>query len=441
MTARSEDTIYALASGSVRAGVSVYRISGPAVAEILTRLLGDLPTPRRASVRRARRPRSAEAIDQVVALWFPGPGSFTGEDVGEIHCHGGEAIRAAVTSAIDETGLARPAEAGEFTRRAFLNGRMDLTQVEALGDLIEARTEAQRRQAMDQFEGAFARRLQDWRGRLVRAMAFYEAGIDFPDEEIPDDVGAVALTALRLLREEMAEGLADWTRARRVREGFTVCLLGAPNVGKSSLMNAMAGDEVAIVTDVPGTTRDVIRKGLDMDGVLVSLTDLAGLRDARDPVEAEGVRRAERIAASADLRIWVRDGVRMEDPDRSEAFVKAGDVVVFSKADLVEKGRRGRGLWVSTVSGEGMAALIETVRGRVRALAGDGEGGPNRERHAAGLRRAIAAIAEAEMIAVAAPELAGEHLRRAAEALGRISGAIGVEDILGEVFASFCIGK
>ncbi|MFN3658665.1 MAG: tRNA uridine-5-carboxymethylaminomethyl(34) synthesis GTPase MnmE [Pseudolabrys sp.] len=301
-------TIFALSSGRGPAAIAVVRISGPRAGEALKALGVKIPEPRKAGLARVRDPVSGEMIDEALALWFPGPNSETGEDVAELQLHGGHAVVAATLAALGRIEGLRPAEAGEFTRRAFENGKLDLTAVEGLADLVMAETEGQRRQALRQMKGALGGRAEAWRGRLIEALALVEAGIDFSDEaDVPEDLLAPALTIVRGLEGEIAAALADGHRGERLRDGLTVAIAGPPNAGKSTLLNRLARREAAIVSPYAGTTRDVIEVHLDLGGLPVTLLDTAGIRETDDPVELEGVRRAQARAAAADLVLWVVD--------------------------------------------------------------------------------------------------------------------------------------
>ena len=308
MTGMATDTIFALSSGRPPAAIAVVRISGPRAGDALRALTGRLPAPRQAALARLRDPESGEIVDEALALWFPGPNSETGEDTAELQLHGGRAVIAAVFAALSRIEGLRPAEAGEFTRRAFENGKLDLTAVEGLADLIGAETEAQRRQAFRQMKGLLGDRAESWRKRLIEALALVEARIDFSDEaDVPEELVAPALNAAQQLRDEIAEALAGAARGERLRDGLVVAIAGPPNAGKSTLLNRIARREAAIVSPIPGTTRDVIEVHLDLDGYPVTLLDTAGIRDSADPVEQEGVRRARDRAAAADLVLWVVD--------------------------------------------------------------------------------------------------------------------------------------
>ena len=405
--------------------VTVLRLSGPGVFEITAALAGGLPAPRRAVLRALR--WQGRVLDHALLTCFPGPHSFTGEDTAELALHGGRAVFAAVADALVALG-ARPAEPGEFSRRAFLNGRMDLLEAEAMADLIAAETEAQRAQAV---EGADAlhRRCQGWREALRQVMARQEALIDFPDEDIPPEVEAGLLLRISDICSEMQEILEAAPAAERLREGLEFVILGAPNAGKSTLLNALAGEDVAIVSAMPGTTRDAVGVRVDLGGVPVHLTDTAGLRETRDAIEAEGMRRARAKAARADLIIAVAAPGEAFPPVPQGAEV----LRVRTKADLAGEG-------VSARTGQGMAQLRATLAAAASRLT-DTKGAATlaRPRQIACLRDTLAALRRA--LAEREPECRGEELRAAAHALARLTGTIGVEEILDAVFSGFCIGK
>jgi tRNA modification GTPase len=410
------------------------RISGPGAGTLLDRVCGLRPKARVASLR-GLRDRSGEILDRALVLWLPGPGSYTGEDSAELHLHGGRAVLEAVSAELVAAG-ARPAEPGEFTRRAFLNGRMDLLEAEAVADLVAAETTAQRRQALRQLGGALGALYRDWTDRLTRLLAQQEALIDFPDEDLPPATETAMLREIAAIGGEIAAHLDDGRRGERLREGLVVAVTGAPNVGKSTLINALAGREVAIVSPHPGTTRDVLEARVVIGGVPVTLLDTAGLRDTDDPVEAEGVRRARARAAEADLVLILRDGCSAAAEDvRSGAPL----LVVATKADLGVV-QAGADIATSAVTGTGMAALRARLAQDVRRLTEDtGPPALTRARHRAGLedtRDALARASQAEL-----PELRGEALRQALQAVGRVTGRVGVEAVLDAVFCQFCIGK
>jgi len=444
-------TIFALSSGRGRAGIAVVRLSGPAAGAALGRLSGaEAPPPRVAARRRLRDPRSGEAIDQGLALWFPAPHSYTGEDLAELHVHGGPAVVEAVIEALAALPGLRPAEPGEFTRRAYLNGKLDLTQAEAVADLVEAETEAQRRQALRQMEGALGTLYEGWRGRLLAALAHLEAAIDFPDEDLPGSLVREVRPKIEALIEELTQHLDDSRRGERLREGLYVTIVGPPNVGKSSLLNALARRPAAIVAATAGTTRDVIEVHLDLGGFPVLVADTAGLREGGDAVEDEGVRRALARAASADLKLAMFEAPSWPEVDgRTAALVDRDTLVVINKADLrpLEPPLEVAGqpaLALSVREGSGMERFLERLEAAVSArvdLAAPPALTRARHRRAldscrAALRRSLAAGASE-----GAPELAAEDLRLAARELGRITGRVDVEDILDIVFQDFCIGK
>jgi len=442
------DTIFALSSGRGRAGVAVLRLSGPrAGAALLAIAGGKLPEPRFAAFRRLRHPKTDETLDRALALWFPGPRSETGEDMAEFHLHGGPAVVAGVADALAELEGLRPAEPGEFTRRSFLNGKLDLTGVEGLADLVAAETAAQRRQAIRQMDGALLRLYEDWRTRLIKAMALVEVGIDFTEEEVPADVAEGGKRMAAELAREIRAHLADGHRGERLRSGVQVAIVGPPNAGKSTLLNRLAERDAAIVSPIAGTTRDVIDIDLDLDGFPVRIADTAGLRGTSDPVEAEGVRRARGRAETADLVVLVLDATTwpgVEPREIGELPVEA--IVLLNKNDLRPVSGpppffRGRTvLPVSLVAGQGFAEARAAIADRVRALS-DTAGTPalTRVRHRAALEVAANALERAGTSQ--AIELEAEDLRLAARSLGRITGRVDVEDVLDVVFREFCIGK
>jgi tRNA modification GTPase len=425
------NTIFALASGSARAAIAVMRLSGVGSGAVVAAMCGGtLPVPRHASLRRLRDPSGA-LLDHAMVLWLPGPGTYTGEDCAELHLHGGRAVIDGVADALAGAGL-RPAEPGEFTRRAFLNGRMDLVEAEAVHDLVAAETEAQRRQALRQLEGALGVLYQDWADRLRAILAYQEALIDFPDEDLPPEIEAQLLATLRAVRAEIQTHLDDAGRGEKLREGLFFAITGAPNVGKSTLINALAEREVAIVSHLPGTTRDALETRVVLGGVPVTLVDTAGLRETTDSVEAEGVRRAVARAREADLAMTVIEAgsARPDDP---------GHLLIANKADLGQLGPTGA-LMISAKTGAGMDELRARLAQVARQMT-DSNGPPplTRARHRAALLAAGKHLDAAEQAGL--PELRGEDLRLAMRSLGRITGHVGVEDILDTVFSRFCIGK
>ena len=433
------DTIYALSTAPGRAGIAVVRVSGPAAGTVLCALAGKLPPPRRAEVARFR-DADGETIDHGLALFFPAPHSVTGEDVAELHLHGSRAVLAAVFAALARQGL-RLAEPGEFTRRGFLNGKLDLAEAEGLADLIAAETAAQHRQALRQLQGALGGATEAWREQLLGLQARLEAAIDFPDEDLPSGLWDDARARAASLEAEIAAFLADGGRGERVREGIAVAILGPPNAGKSSLMNALARREVAITAATAGTTRDVIEVALDLAGYPVLLADTAGLRASGDAVEAEGVRRARAVAARADLKLVVIDAAKAEEACAIDDLLDEDAILVANKIDLLPAGAVARrGLPVSVKTGAGMEALLARLGDAVgQRFAPAGGALVTRARHRAALEECRTALARFGDAAL--PELAAEDLRKAARALGRIIGRVDVEDMLDRLFAQFCIGK
>ena len=449
------DTIFALSSGRPPAAIAVVRISGPRARVALEQLIGRVPQPRHASLARVRDPKTGAIIDQALALWFPAPNSETGEDMAELQVHGGRAVIAAVLAALAKVAGLRHAEAGEFTRRAFENGRMDLTAVEGLADLVAAETEAQRRQAYQHLKGLLGDRAETWRQRLIEALALVEAGIDFSDEDdVPKDMMARSLELIRPLAEEISK--AGTGQGERLREGLRVAIAGPPNAGKSTLFNRLARREAAIVSPFPGTTRDVLDLHLDLGGYPVTVLDTAGIRETNDPVEREGVRRASEQAAGANLVLWVVDAAASECqtlrlPAINVASESAAWLVV-NKMDLVpeETQRRIESRFdtkevvnfVSSKTGAGVDELVNAVAGFAERFFTPEPALVTRERQRAHLKETVLALQGAQRAAQdGREEIMAEQLRLATRALGKLLGRVDVEDVLDVIFRDFCIGK
>jgi tRNA modification GTPase len=453
------DTIFALSSGRPPAAIAVVRISGPHSRVALEKLIGRVPEPRKAALARVRDPANGEMIDEALALWFPGPRSETGEDTAELQLHGGRAVVAAVLAVLGKLDGFRLAEPGEFTRRAFENGQLDLTQVEALADLVSAETQAQRRQAFQQLRGLLGNRAELWRRQVIEAQALVEAGIDFSDEgDVPQGLVAWALGIVRPLAAEIAQAVAGAGRGERLREGLWVAIAGPTNAGKSTLLNRIAGREAAIVSPYAGTTRDLIEVHLDLHGYPVNLLDTAGVREAsEDPVEREGIRRAREATGRADLVLWVVDAeasgtVGSLTGHLEPTGAEAARWIVVNKVDLIDVqtgGKLKKGLadssdvhFVSATNGQGLDILIASL---TRFAAGFFTSEPalvTRQRQHTILLEVADALARACASGEGAgDELVAEHLRRAATGLGRLTGRVDVEEILDVIFRDFCVGK
>lgn len=418
------------------------RLSGPATEQILSALLvGPYPQPRQASLRSLKTP-SGEVFDRALVLWFPAPASFTGEDCVELHLHGGAAVIDGAIEAIESAGGSL-AQAGEFTRRAFENDKLDLTEAEGLADLIEAETEGQRKQALAQMSGSLKQLYEGWREALISVLASIEGEIDFPDEaDVPDALSHRAYEPISALIASIELHLADGRRGERVRTGFLIALIGAPNAGKSSLLNRLAGRDAAIVTDIPGTTRDIVEVRVTMAGFPVVISDTAGLREAVDAIEAEGVRRALDRAEHADLRIGVADARSQKELLDLKGRLLDDDLLVLNKLDLVAGKLTGTGLGVSANTGEGIEALEQRIEAIVQARLGARElPALSRARHRRAVEAAHSSLLRCRMRLADAPELAGEDARLAVRALESLTGRVDVEDILDRVFSQFCIGK
>ncbi len=458
----ARDTIFALSSGRPPAAIAVVRLSGPQAGVALESLIGRLPAPRQATLAKVRDPGSGEVIDEALALWFPGPQSETAEDVAELQLHGGRAVIAAVLAALGRIEGLRPAEAGEFPRRAFENGRLDLTAVEGLADLIYAETQAQRRQAYRQMKGLLGDRAEAWRAQLIEALALVEARIDFSDEaDVPENLIGPALEIARKLSDEIGAALAGAHRGERLRDGLVVAIAGPPNVGKSTLLNRIARREAAIVSPHAGTTRDVIEVHLDLDGYPVTLLDTAGIRDSEDPVEQEGVRRARARAAEADLVLWVTDASTADEtaPESSPLgpeFDGRPVWMISNKIDIAnsylhtlmtdkdehEVGILRKNLLVSALTGQGVSELLALLAQFSAEFFGAESALVTRERQQKSLETTRGALERALTEGLDGREdIIAEELRLAARSLGRLTGRVDVEDILDVIFRDFCIGK
>ena len=453
-----DQTIFALSSGRLPSAIAIVRVSGSQAVTALTSLSGKVPQPRQAT-RALLRDGQGEPIDDAVVLWFPGPASATGEDVAEFHVHGGRAVLASLLAALSALAQMRAAEPGEFTRRAFENGKLDLTEAEGLDDLIHADTDRQRRQALRQLKGLLGDRARDWRARIIEASALIEAGIDFSDEgDVSAELLAPARERIVALSDEIEEVLAAQGKAERLRDGLVVAIAGPPNVGKSTLINQLARREVAIVSPYAGTTRDVIEVQLDLDGYPVTVIDTAGIRETDDPVEQEGVRRARARADEADLVLWLVDRPKVaRDHDSATPLW-----IVRNKIDLDSRistetaieatgSPPSAGLWgepgkaefeISAARGDGVSRLISALVIFAQEFFGQGEGGLiARERQRDLLRQTAGSLQRSIAMFEHGEEFAAEDLRAAAFALGRLLGRVDVEDILDVIFREFCIGK
>jgi tRNA modification GTPase len=497
----TSDTIFAPATAAGPAAIAVLRLSGPDAARAVCSLTGNLPPARSARRRRLVDPETSEPLDDALVLWFPAPASFTGEDVAEFHLHGSRAVLSAVITALGRLWL-RLAEPGEFTRRAFLNNKLDLTQAEAITDLAAAETEAQRRQALRQLDGALGGLYRDWSGRLTRALAHLEAAIDFPDEDLPPAIEDRILGDIRTLAAEIAGHLADGRRGERLRDGIMVAIVGPPNAGKSSLLNRIARREAAITSPIPGTTRDIVEVAIDLAGYPVVLADTAGLRDSNNPVEQEGLRRARRRAEEAEIRLFVFDARHPADAIGAAAWPGPDTIPVANKIDLLQKiplrptggkeprpasfspspasggGKGGGGTvrgesaigpgaptspqpsppsWaergkesaagefagavfpISALTGDGLDILLNALGSRIAETYHNEAPLLTRARHRQALEDAAVSLARA--LAADLPELRAEDLRLALRSLGHITGTVDVEDLLDIIFRDFCLGK
>jgi tRNA modification GTPase len=427
------DTIFAQATAAGRAGVSIVRVSGAMAHEICSRMVGKLPIHRGSSLRMVK-DFDGEFVDQALVLKFDGPDSFTGEDVVELHLHGSIAIMRRTLSLLGQFTGARLAEPGEFTRRALENGRLDLVQVEGLADLIEAETEAQRKQALRVLSGALGSRIEGWRSSLIRAAALLEATIDFADEDVPVDVSDEVRELLGAVGAGLKTEIAGTKVAERIRTGFEVAIVGAPNVGKSTLLNRLAGREAAITSNIAGTTRDVIEVRMDIAGLPVTLLDTAGIRESDDVVETLGVELALRRASQADIRVFLLD-----DGDEPPFTPEHNDLILRSKADLSGAAFPA----ISGKTGEGIDDLLKIIESRLSSFA-DGAGLATHERHAKAMELAQFGLEAASILLDGGPDqydLAAAELRIGIRALETLVGRIDAENLLDEIFASFCLGK
>jgi tRNA modification GTPase len=435
------DTIFALSSGNPPAGVAIIRLSGPGVRFGIETLAGRIPPARTATFCDIL-DKNQLRLDRGLVLFFPAPHSFTGEDVGELHIHGSRASVAAVLMALGDLDGFRLAEPGEFTRQAFENGKLDLTEVEGLSDLIRAETESQRRQALLQADGVLRTLYEGWARRLTHARAMIEAELDFSDEDdIPGSVSDEIWKDMGLLLAEIRNHLDSASAAEIVRDGYRIALIGPPNAGKSSLLNYLSKRDVVIVSDIPGTTRDVVEVRLDIAGYLVVLQDTAGLRESSDQIEVEGIRRSLLAAEEADLVLELRE---MEGPGHQYSTVANERIEIITKVDRLDGSVTADDavLGISTVTGAGIDRLIENIAGRLKQLAPTAEVGlPTRARHVDLLRKCVTSIEVATEIAEGPVEVRSDYLRQAANSMGMITGVVDVEELLGVIFSEFCVGK
>ena len=444
---KQQDTIFAEATAGGRGAISIFRISGPRARAAIELMSGkEVPDARRASVRRLMHPETDDLLDEAVVLWLPGPTSFTGEDMVELHCHGGGAVRSAVIGGLGAISAFRPAEPGDFSKRAFFAGRLDLTRAEGIDDLVSADTAQQRRQALRQMGGALSTLCDDWRSRLIAALAHVEAEIDFVDEPLPAGLIAHVRSDVAEIVRAIEVHLADKQRGERLRDGLSVVIVGSPNAGKSSIINRLSMKEAAIVSNIAGTTRDVVEVHMDLDGLLVSVSDTAGIREAAGEIEREGVRRSLQAAEAADIRLVVLDGRTWPTIDADvEALVDDASVVVVNKMDVVEGPKSGeiggRAVrFMSCLSGEGVDDLMSELTSLLNERYGVRDSVAfTRERHRAALVECCGAMTR--FLDGGSVELAAEDLRLAARALGRINGRVDVEELLDVIFRDFCIGK
>lgn len=427
------DTIFSLSTAQGKAGIAVVRISGPGALDACEALCGNVPTPRRASLRLLR-DQGGVRLDEALVLTFPEHQSFTGEPVVELQLHGSIAVVSAVLDALAKMDRLRVAEPGEFTRRALENGRLDLAQVEALADLIESETEAQRQQALRVLSGDLGRKCEEWRKSLIRAAALLEATIDFADEEVPVDVSPEVTELVISVSSALKAEIAGVAAAERIRSGFEVAIVGAPNVGKSTLLNALAGRDAAITSEFAGTTRDVIEVRMDLGGLPVTLLDTAGLRDTQDEVESIGIERALDRADRADLRVFL-----IAEGQQPELAPREGDVVLRAKADLLDDPTGA----ISGKTGLGLSSLVDEIT-KILSVRASGAGLASRTRHRQAMQRGLESLDAALVLIPLGEEtadIAAEELRASIRALDSLVGRIDIENVLDEIFASFCLGK
>jgi len=443
------DTIYALSSGQGRAGVAVIRISGAQTPSVLETMCGGCPLPRTARLKSIVHPHSGDLLDQALVLWFPAPGSFTGEDVAELHIHGGPAVIDGVMQGLGCVAHVRMAQAGEFTRRAFYNGKLDLTGVEAIADLIAAETVAQKKQALNQMRGGLSDLLDNWRHRLIKILAYLEAGIDFSDEEdVGVDVNQHMFENIVDLKNDMVRHLNDGQSGERLRNGLQVVIAGPPNAGKSSLLNALAKRDVAIVSERAGTTRDIIDVHLDLEGFPVTLSDTAGIRDSGDAIEKEGVCRARNRLKSADIILWTTDAGMPEaayeyELDSDQFLIRLRNKHDIDSARIIPIENTSTAvLNISTKTGAGLDELLQQITGITMDLQSCNENAViTRARHREALAQAVVALSKTLDKPQQPDELIAENLRICARELGRVTGRVDVEDLLDVIFNDFCVGK
>ena len=441
------DTIYSLSTGAGSSGVAIIRLSGSASEEVLKILTRkQTPKPRLASLRRIHSPVNQDAIDEGIVIWCPGPNSYTGEDVVEFHVHGGPSITEEVLKSISTIGSCRIAEPGEFTRRAFQSGKMDLTSAEAVADLIDAKTIEQRRQALKQFDGQLAGLYDEWRKQLIDLLAYAESAIDFSDEELPENINKTIKHNILCIKDSIAQHIDDKMVGERIRSGFRVTIVGAPNSGKSSLLNRLATRDAAIVSDIAGTTRDVIEVQMNLEGFAVIISDTAGIRDAQNEVEVEGVRRARKSADEADLLVVVFDALDLPNiSDLTSTYITDKSLVLINKVDVLEHNLpseiNGKEiLGVSAKTGEGFEEFQLKLNQDIKNYFRNNEQPVlTRVRHREALEEALVSLNRSSQAKL--PELVAEDIRLAVRSIGKITGRVDVEDVLDIIFNEFCIGK